>query len=342
MPRDYPENLQELERLFPDEASCRNYLLRLRWPAGFVCPECGEKAAWKTNRDLQTCKACGFQASLTAGTIFHGTRKPLALWFRAMWHITNQKYGANAIGLQRVLGLGSYHTAWEWLHKLRRAMVRPDRDRLKCYVEVDETFLGAKHRGGKRGRGAPGKIMVAVAVEIEIVDNKPKMGRIRLQRIKDASSQQLLAFVQANVEEGSTIRTDGWEGYNVVASHGFTHDVSRASANVGDDLLPRCHLVVSLLKRWFNGTYQGAVMPGHVDYYLDEFTFRFNRRKSKSRGLLFYRLVQQALIAGPVYGKEIEGGIYSPSRKKATSKRMTIVRELASETTTKTIFSQEV
>lgn len=150
----YPKTLLELERRFATDAARRDYLRRLRWPDGFVCPRCGHAAAWATGRDLSTCKACGHQVSLTAGTIFHGTRKPLPMWFRAMWHITNQKFGANAIGLQRILDLGSYHTAWEWLHTLRRAMLRPDRDRLCGTLQVDETYIGGKRKGGKRGRGA--------------------------------------------------------------------------------------------------------------------------------------------------------------------------------------------
>ena len=217
--------------------------------------------------------------SVTAGTIFHGTRKPLVLWFHAMWHITSQKYGANALGLMRVLGLGSYHTAWEWLHKMRRAMIRPGREKLSGTVEVDETYVGGD-KIGKRGRGAEGKSLVMVAVEID-EEHKNKIGRIRLSRALDASSISINKFTEENIENGSIIHTDGWNGYNRLASIGYTRKVVRDTSNLGTDPLNHCHLIISLFKRWLLGTYQGAVKPEHVDYYLDEYTFRFNRRKSR-------------------------------------------------------------
>jgi transposase-like protein len=242
------------------------------------------------------------QTSVLAGTIFQDTKKPLRLWFRAIWHITSQKYGANALGLQRVLGLGSYRTAWVWLHKLRRAMVRPGRDRLSGTVEVDETYIGGKRRG-KRGRGAKGKTLVVVAAQ----KDRAKIGRIRLRRVPDASASSLEAAVRAAVEPGSTVETDGWSGYSGLSQLGYVHEVAREGADVGEHPLPRVHRVDSLLKRWLLGTYQGAPRPAHLDYYLDEYTFRFNRRTSRSRGKLFYRLVQHAVAIEPVVGREIEG-----------------------------------
>ena len=305
---DYPRTMIEFEQRFATEAACREYLRQLRWPDGFVCPKCGGREAWETDRGLFHCVVCGRQASLTAGTIFHRSRKPLALWFRAMWQITSQKYGANALGLQRVLGLGSYHTAWEWLHRLRRAMVRSGRDPLSGTVEADESYVGGE-RPGKRGRGAENKALVMVAVEEILREDKKELGRIRLRRVKDASAASIQAFIDANIAPGSTVRSDGWDGYGRVTSHGYTHDVTRKEGLVGDDLLPACHRVISLFKRWLLGTYQGAVQPEHLDYYLDEFTFRFNRRTSSSRGKLFYRLVQQAADVGPVPRCRIEGGL---------------------------------
>lgn len=305
---DYPRTMMEFEERFATEALCREYLYQLRWPEGFHCPKCKGSVAWTTNRDLYHCGQCGFQTSVTAGTIFHGSRKPLTLWFRAMWHITSQKYGANALGLQRVLGLGSYHTAWEWLHRIRRAMVRPGRERLSGIVEVDESYVGGE-RPGKRGRGAENKALVMVAVEDKSQGRKKGMGRIRLRRVKDASAQSLQGFIDSSVDPGSLVRTDGWDGYNQVAAKGFRHQVSRKTNVVGDDPLPTCHLVVSLFKRWLLGTYQGAVQPEHLDYYLDEYTFRFNRRTSQSRGKLFYRLIQQAAATEPVPRQRIEGGV---------------------------------
>jgi len=226
----------------------------------------------------------------------------LRLWFEAMWHITSQKYGANALGLQRVLNLGSYHTAWKWLHRLRRAMVRPDRDKLSGVVEVDETYIGGK-RSGKRGRGAENKTLVVIAVEDKAGDQDGKgIGRIRLKRIPDASSESLISFIGTHVSFGARIRTDGWRGYESLTEEGYEHIV------VGPKDLNIAHLVASLLKRWLLGTYQGAVKPIQLDYYLDEYTFRFNRRKSAARGKLFYRLVQQAVITKPILGREIIGG----------------------------------
>ena len=287
----------EFEKRFGTEAKCVEYLGALRWPEGFICPHCGEKEAWQTKRGLFHCSKCGIQTSVTAGTILHGTRKPLRLWFRAMWHITNQKYGANALGLQRVLNLGSYHTAWRWLHKLRRAMVRPGRDNLSGVVEVDETYVGGKKQG-KRGRGAEGKALVGIAVEDK---GEEGIGRIRLQHLEDASSASLTPFVKEVVQRGSTISTDDWLGYNALAGNDFRHVVIQSND------LKLAHLIAALMKRWLLGTYQGAVRPSHLSYYLDEFTFRFNRRTSASRGKLFYRLVQQAMMVDPAPAKTLKG-----------------------------------
>ena len=299
MDEDYPRSLQELERRFATEAACLAYLAALRWPTGFVCPACGGTQAWRTTRERWHCRACGTQTSVTAGTLFHRTRLPLPVWFRAIWHVTSQKYGANALGLQWVLGL-SYETAWQWLHKLRRAMVRPGRDHLAGCVQVDETYVGGRKKPGKRGRGAAGKTLVAIAAE----DKGPKsIGRIRLQVLPDASAASLARFAEVTIAPGSVIVTDDWAGYGPLASRGYTHRVLPPKALV----LP--HLVASLVKRWLLGTYQGAVRPTHLAYYLDEFTFRFNRRTSRSRGKLFYRLVQYALRVDPVPGKALTAAL---------------------------------
>jgi len=295
---DYPKTIMEFEAQFNSEEACQEYLLRFRWPGGFICPHCQHKKAWKTSRDLFHCKNCDLETSVTAGTIFHGAKMPLQLWFRAMWHITNQKYGISALGLQRALGLGSYRTAWTWMHKLRRAMVRPGRDRLSGIVEVDETYIGGG-KPGKRGRGSAGKALVIVIVQLD----GTRTGRIRLQRVSDASGKSLEKAVQDTVASQSTIRTDGWLGYKRLDSIGYKHEIVREETDVGENLLPRCNTVASLLKRWLLGTHQGAVQISHLDYYLDEFTFRFNRRTSRSRGKLFFRLVQQALTIDPIPGK---------------------------------------
>lgn len=296
----YPQNALEFEQWFATEEACRDYLWQLRYPNGFVCSRCGEGEAWKMESGLYWCKNCNYQVSVTAGTIFQGTRKPLKVWFRAIWYVVNQKQGVSALGLQRVLGLGSYRTAWTWMHKLRVAMVRPGRDRLAGTVEIDETYVGGE-RSGKRGRGAEGEALVFIAAQ----EDGSRIGRIRLSRIADASGKSLREAVEKAVGPGSVVRTDGWKGYNDIAEVGYVHNVVRESSDLGENLLPLVNRVASLLKRWLVGTHQGAVRPSHLDYYLDEFTFRFNRRTSRSRGKLFYRLVQQAVAVDPVTGSQL-------------------------------------
>jgi transposase-like protein len=302
---DYPQDLTEFEARFANEAACRDYLFRLRWPDGFRCPRCGGSRAWPLRSVLLECAACRYQTSVTAGTIFQDTRKPLTLWFRAMWWVTSQKNGASALGLQRVLGLGSYKTAWTWLHKLRRAMVRPGRDRLSGTIEVDETYIGGPEEGA-RGRQTETKALVVIAAE----EDGAGIGRIRMRRIADASAESLLPFVEEALEPGSTVHTDGWLGYDPVESRGYAHRVTflRGKKKSPSELMPRVHRVASLLKRWLLGTHQGGVSREHLDYYLDEFTFRFNRRTSRSRGKLFYRLVQQSVAVAPVPYKAVVSG----------------------------------
>ena len=300
---EYPRTAVELRDWFPTEQACRDYLVGVRWPEGVSCPDCGTSDVWTMAPPFYRCAHCGYDFTVTAGTLFADTHKPLRLWFEAMWYVTNQKSGASALGVQRVLGLGSYRTAWNWMHKLRRAMVRPGRDRLAGVVEVDETFIGGP-RPGKRGRGAAGKTLVLIAAQ---ADGR-KIGRIRLARIPDASAASLEPTVQQAVEPGARIMTDDWSGYSRLKALGYDHEVIQPAVELGDNLLPRVNLIASLLKRWLLGTHQGAVRPAHLDYYLDEFTFRFNRRTSRSRGMLFYRLLQQAVAMQPVTGKDLVGG----------------------------------
>ena len=299
----YPKNLLAFRDQFQSEDACRDYLMQLRWPQGVTCPNCTGRKFWKMRRSVLCCQGCQRHVSITAGTLFADTHKPLRLWFEALWHVTNQKYGANALGMQRLLGLGSYRTAWNWLHKLRRAMVRPGRDRLAGTVEVDETFIGGE-RSGKRGRGAAGKTLVVIAAQ---ADGK-RIGRIRLARVASASGPHLEAVVRQAVEPDSTVRTDGWGGYNGLNELGYRREIVRSTPAVGENLLPLANRVAALLKRWLLGTHQGAVQPTHLDYYLDEFTFRFNRRTSGSRGLLFYRLLDHAVHLPPVLTCTLKGG----------------------------------
>jgi len=295
---NYPRNIIEFEKRFSSKQECHKYLFSLRWPEGLKCPKCQHGKVWMTKHGLYRCSRCRCEISVTAGTIFQDTRKPLQLWFRAIWYVTNQKHGISALGLQRALGIGSYHTAWEWLYRLRHAMVRPNRDRISGTIEVDETYVGGK-KAGKRGRGSDGKVLVVIAAQI---DGK-RIGRIRLKRISDASGDSLNPAIKETIEPGSTVITDGWEGYSKVKTLGYTHKIAKKEGFVGENLLPKCNIIAALLKRWLMGIHQGRVQ--YLDYYLDEFTFRFNRRTSKSRGMLFYRLVQQALMTDPVHAKNL-------------------------------------
>ena len=304
-PEDFPRTLVQFEKRFASEKSCRAYLRQVRWPHGFRCT-CGSDRAWPVGRgELVQCAACHRQISVTSGTIFADTHKPLTLWFRAMWLVCGPKTGISALGLRSQLGLGGYQTAWSWLHKLRRAMVRPGRDRLSGVVEVDETYVGGEEPG-TRGRGTARKSLVVIAVE----EAGTAMGRIRMKRIKDASGESLKPFIRDAVELGSVVHTDAWGGYNGVEALGYGRRITniKASGNPAHEMLPRVHRVASLLKRWLLGTHQGAVSREHIDYYLDEFTFRFNRRRSASRGKLFYRLVQQAAAIDPAPYKSMVGG----------------------------------
>lgn len=300
---DYPRTFQEMDDWFRTECGCRDYVRRLRWPDGFVCRRCGAiEEPWVTARSVLVCRICGAENSLTAGTLFQDARKPLRLWLLAMWFVTSQKNGVSALGLQRVLGLGSYETAWTWLHKLRRAMVRPGRDLLTDEVEIDETIIGGPEEG-RKGRDIKDKALVVIAAE----KRGRAIGRIRMRRIEEASAAPLMAFIRETVAPGTTIHTDGWKGYNGLQAAGYGHRVSVISTapEQAHELMPRVHNVASLLKRWLMGTLQGGIQKRHLDYYLDEFTFRFNRRTSRTRALLFHRLAQHAANLQPVLYRNI-------------------------------------
>jgi len=236
--------------------------------------------------------------SVTAGTIFHRSHLPLRVWFRAIWWGTNQKSGVSALGLQRTLGLGSYETAWACLHKLRRAMVRPGREPLTEEVEVDEIYVGGVERGGGKRHLGDTKALVGVAAEVR----GHGIGRIRLQRLPDASAESLVGFVRKTVAPGAVVRTDGWTASPGLAQHGYRHRPRpiTGSGQTASTLLPRVHRVAALLKRWLLGSHQGRISREHLNEYLEEFTFRFNRRLSHHRGKLFYRLLQQAVVIDPV------------------------------------------
>lgn len=303
---DYPRNLLEFEKHFSDEEKCRNYLIRLRWPEGFVCCRCGSKKGWTTNRGKFLCSGCRYDISVTAGTIFERTHQSLISWFRAIWWVTNEKTGVSALSLKRLLGLGSYRTAWAMLHKLRSAMVRPGRDRLSGRVEVDDAYIGGEEEG-IRGRHLGKKTLVVVAAE----EDGRGIGRIRIGHVADASSGNLHRFIEESVKPRSYLHTDDWTGYQGLKAKGYKHKVTPVSKSKksAHQLLPRVHRVVSLLKRWLLGTHQGAISHEHLQGYLNEFTFRFNRRTSIHRGKLFFRLVQQAAVVEPLTYETIIKGV---------------------------------
>ena len=307
--KDYPQNWNEFLDWFATEEACLAYLERLRWASGFVCPRCGSVAeAYRASRTRLMCRDCQHQSTVTAGTIFDKTRTPLRVWLAAAWYLTNQKQGVSALGLQRVLGLGSYQTAWTMLHRFRRAMVRPGREQLKGLVEVDETYLAITDRQepiSPVGRkSSTTKVLVVMAVEIL----QPKgFGRIRLRRIPKDSAPCVIPFVQEVIEPGAQVRTDGSAAYRSLGELGYDH---QPTVMLGSDVpahvsMAGVHRVASLVKRWILGTHHGSVQPEHLDAYLDEFVFRFNRRTSSSRGMLFYRLLQQAVVTAPVTYEDV-------------------------------------
>ena len=298
LPRDLPTFL---ERFGTDEA-CRAYLVRARWPEGFRCSGCGHDQAYSHKKRLiEECAACGKQHSILAGTIFEQTKTGLARWFLAIYLVTSSKGGISAMELQRQMGFGSYGTAWAWLHKIRRAMVVPGRQPLSERVEADETLVGGP-RPGRPGRGAAGKTVVAGAVESRRGQaHGRRLGRLRLQAVRDASASSLVGFLGRNVLRPAEVATDGWSGYRGLEAEGYAHEPINLAGSWGDAALrlPAIHLVFGLAKRWLLGTHHGAVSAKHLQAYLDEYVFRFNRRTAKSIAHRFARLIEQAVLTQP-------------------------------------------
>lgn len=303
---DYPQTWSQFLDWFHNEDACSKYLEKLRWPQGFNCPRCGVvEEPYRISRGRMMCRECRYQCTLTSGTLFDKTRTPLRSWFAAIWYITNQKNGVSALGLQAVLGFGSYQTAWSMLQRLRRAMVIPDREQLSGVVEVDETYVGGRDKGRTRAPQPQSKKSIVV-VAIELLNPKG-FGRVRLKRISDASEDSILPFICENVERGAIIQTDGSPAYRSLHKQGFSRHkiVHEGSPDPAHVTMPGVHRIASLLKRWILSTHQGSVHSTKLDYYLDEYTFRFNRRSARSRGLLFYRLLEQAVVTNPITYEQI-------------------------------------
>jgi transposase-like protein len=303
----YPASTGEFMAWFPADADCLDYLEWLRWPGGFVCPNCGHAGGWQLADARCMCGGCGSRTSVTAGTIFDRTRTPLTVWFTACWLFATQKDGVSALSLKRSLDIGSYQTAWAMLHRLRSVLVRPGRDRLSGMVEVDETYIGGEEPGLRGGRAKGKKSLVGVAVELK----EPRgYGRCRMALLADASAASLHPFVTEHVAPDATVITDAWQGYTGIEKLGYTRDrrsqrAARARGENPGELLPGVHRVASLAKRWLLGTHQGSVDEAHLQSYLNEFVFRFNRRRSRSRGLVFYRVLELAMAHEPVRYREL-------------------------------------
>lgn len=318
--KDYPKDYADFLGWFPDDAACLDYLDWLRWPDGFSCPECSGQTGWRLNDSRWWCKDCRRRISATAGTVFHRTKTPLTVWFAAAWHMTAAKNGVSAKMLHRLMGFGSYETAWAMLHRFRRAIGYAPRTRLSGDVMMDEaTIVGA--RAGKCERGADGAVRVAVALEQfqprgldqseknrrRLGDNlaldqvRPRQfGRCRLQVVTDAGS--LRSFLLANIEPGARIYTGGLAFAGVVVGDEYVHrNVSSSSSGIdAQETLSEVHHVASLVKRWLQVTHQGSFGADHMQAYLDEFAFRFNHRRSRASGMLFYRLLEQSVTMHPI------------------------------------------
>jgi transposase-like protein len=283
--RDYPADWAAFRAFFPDEAACLRYLERLSWPHGFLCPACGaDQPPWRGSRHRLVCRACGHQTTVTAGTIFQGTRTPLAVWFAAAWLVATAEQGVSARHLARALDLGSYETAWMMLHRFRRAMVRSGRPRLVGRVEIGTLLVP-----GRRGHGVTAARATAGMV---LEDRGEAAGRVRMQRLASGSMDELVELVGRVVEPRTLVRAVRLDRWYPLAELGFPTE--RAPALTHLPALERA------LEAWLRGTHHAATSPAQLDWYLDEFTFRFNRRHATHRGLLFYRLLEEAVVTPPL------------------------------------------
>jgi hypothetical protein len=301
---ELPRSLPEFEARFPDEAACARWLLARRWPDGSRCPACGHDRAWELGRERLTlqCAACERQVSVTAGTVLHGSHLGLRAWSLAAWLVATHRNGISARQLWLQLGLGSYKTAWLLLRKLRRAMVDPEREPLAGLVEVDETSIPFRAEAGpverRPGRSHDGKLLLAGAVETK--GKGP--GRVRLAVIGDYSAASLGGFVAGNIAEGSTVVSDGWPGYKRLKD--VKHDPKVIGDAPAHQVLPWVHRVFANAERWALGVHHG-LRTEHLQGYLDEFVFRFNRRRAPHAA--FDRLLGLSLALEPATYRMLVG-----------------------------------
>lgn len=299
---DFPKSEIEFDARFSVPSACYDYLFAIKWPDGFICEKCGNDRYWFSRRHLCICRQCEHQHSLTAGTIMDSSKKPITSWFKAMWWFTTRKSGVNAVNLKELPGFGSYHTARCWLQKLRRCKIRQGREKLSGRVEVDEFVIGGQ-KSGKRGRGAAGKTIVAAAVER--CDVERKIGRIRLHVILDCSSFSLETFISENIEPGSTVVTDALSSYPSIVKEQYHHRINLSKSG-NKNALYGVHLIATLVKRLIRGTHQGRFEPKYLQNYLDEYVFRFNRRKSRYIGKKFMRIVEHVMQSVKLKCSEIK------------------------------------
>lgn len=301
--RSFPTTATEFEAMFPDEEACRAFLVEVRWGGHPQCGKCGHDQVWELSNGRLECRQCGHQTSVTAGTVLHKTRKPLRMWFGAIWEMTVHKNGISAKELQRILGFGSYETAWTWMHKLRRCTRRKDRDPLNDDVQVDETYVRSPSR--VHGRGTS-KAMIVIAVE--------RGGRTRLEHSTILKAADMTGFIRRNIAPTATVTTDSLQSYSETAMAPRIHhrlNLRQQDLKVRDPL-QRCHRIANLLKRWLLGTYHGAASRKHLAAYLDEYAFRFNRRKTHGVGRIAARLIQQAVAVTPITYRTIVDSPLSP------------------------------
>jgi transposase-like protein len=285
--RDFPKTATEFEKRFATEEDCRAYWIEARWGGKPACARCGSTYVWPI-RDGTTfeCRDCDHQTSLTAGTVLEKTRKPLKVWFRAVFEISTRRTGISAMDLMRIMGFGSYKTAWSWLHKLRAALVRPEREPLGPFVQMDEALVG--------GKGGPNKELVLVAAEAD--------GRVRLAHAETNDKATLKRFADGQVAADARVVTDGLASYDgeSLGERRYERVVQSKAERREGDALQVCHWTISLLKRWLLGTHAGAVGPKHLQAYLDEFAFRHNRRKTNGVGRIAARVIEQLVARQPM------------------------------------------
>jgi hypothetical protein len=290
--RNFPKTAPEFERRFATEADCRAYWIEARWGGEPACAACKSTRVW-AERDgtLFECAECGHQTSLTAGTLLEGTRKPLKVWFRAIFEIAARRNGISAKELQRILGFGSYRTAWTWLHKLRAALVPEGRESLGPFVQVDEALVG--------GKGSPHKELVLVAAE--------ECGRVRLAHADNNDEATLKRFCDGHVAKDARVVSDGLASYNEASLGKRPHEakVQSKEERREADALQQCHWNVSLLKRWLLGTHGGAVRPKYLQPYLDEYAFRHNRRRTHGVARIAARVIEHLVSHAPLPLEEL-------------------------------------